>query len=57
MIWPQITIIALSAMALGIALVKHGEPKGLWSWPATLFGVALEAWLLYMGGFWSALGQ
>jgi len=49
--WPQITVVVLLAMGLGVAAAKHGEPNGNWSFGWALIGVALEVWLLIEGGF------
>jgi len=53
---PQIIMIVLLAIALTIHLVKHGEHRtGTYSFWAQLFAVALEASILYWGGFFSNL--
>jgi hypothetical protein len=49
--WPQVTLIALSAVSVAIAGVKHGEPKGNWSFWAAIVSVGIEIGLLYAGGF------
>lgn len=48
---PQIIMIVLMTIVVVIASLKHGEPKGFYSIWATLVAVALEAGLLYWGGF------
>ena len=54
--WPQWVILALMFMGLGMSIGLHGKPRddkyNAW---ATLIATALEAWLLYAGGFWGAL--
>lgn len=55
-VWPQYTIAALQLIGLGISLVKHGKPKtGTENFGSSIVAVVLFSWLLYMGGFWSAL--
>ena len=51
--WPQISVIALSAMGFGIASVKHGQPAPNYSVGRQLFACGLINSLLYMGGFYS----
>jgi hypothetical protein len=56
MAWPQLTLIVLMALSLGIMLSKHGEPKtGYESFWVSLTTAAFEFWLLYEGGFFSAI--
>lgn len=50
--WPQIAMIVFMGMSIGGSLYKHGEPRtGRYSIFSALFGVAIEAWLLWEGGF------
>ncbi|MEZ2132510.1 MULTISPECIES: hypothetical protein [unclassified Sinorhizobium] len=50
--WPQLVIIALSAMGVGINMAKHGEPrKGKFNFWIALSVAAIEMGLLYAGGF------
>ena len=50
--WPQIVWIALSAIGIGIALVKHGKPrKSYYNFWVTLISLGLEVLVLYNGGF------
>lgn len=49
--WPQITLLVLMAMSLGMALAKDGEPKGNWSFGWSCVSTAISAGLLYAGGF------
>lgn len=55
--WPQIAMIVFMGVAIGISLAKNGEPKGNHSAGWTLFAVALEAWILYEGNFFSSISQ
>ena len=49
---PQIIIIVLYSLSLGIAMVKHGEPMtGRHSFPLSLCSVAALMALLWWGGF------
>ena len=51
-IWAIIYLI-LSALSLGIALAKDGEPQSNYSFLATLLGTSIGLWILYMGGFFT----
>ncbi len=57
MAWPQITMIVFMAFAMGVAIAKHGEPKGNHSAGQMLLAVALEVWILYEGGFFRIAAQ
>ena len=49
---PQIIMIAIMAMGLGMHLVKNGEPKEeVYSFPIMLVATAIEVGLLIWGGF------
>lgn len=49
---PQIIMIALMAMNLGINLVKNGEPKDeTYSFPVSLISIVINVGLLIWGGF------
>ena len=49
---PQIIMIALLGMGLGINIVKNGEPKeGVYSFPVQLVSTLIEVGLLIWGGF------
>jgi hypothetical protein len=50
---PQIIVIVLLALILGMALAKDGKPKGNWSFFGQLFGAVIHVGLLYWGGFFS----
>ncbi len=50
--WPQIVFAGLMFINLGIALVKHGEPKEeKYNFFITLISVLLDFWILKAGGF------
>ncbi|MBB4192757.1 hypothetical protein [Rhizobium aethiopicum] len=52
--WPQITIISLSAIGVGINAAKHGQRRegkhNLW---IALAVVAAEMYVLHAGGFFN----
>jgi hypothetical protein len=49
---PQIILIALLFMGLGIEMNRHGQPRtGKHDAWATLLGMTIEFTLLYWGGF------
>jgi hypothetical protein len=49
---PQIIMIILFALSLGINLSKHGEAKiGTYSFPLALVSVIIEVTILWWGGF------
>jgi len=50
---PQIIWIVLTAMGLGISIVKHGEPRSPHNMWASIIGTPLAAALLYWGGFFT----
>ncbi len=49
--WPQITWIALMALSFGIAASRHGESQGKHNAFTSLVAIAINATLLYYGGF------
>jgi len=52
--WPQIIMIVLLAVGIGIDLQRHGEEKkGRHSAWTTFIGAAITAAILWWGGFWS----
>ena len=52
--WPQITLIVLGAIGVGIHLAKHGQPKTeKFNGVTQMLVVSLEFWILYEGGFFS----
>lgn len=51
--WPQITLIALYALGLGITLSKEGEPRDPYDFWSTLIATGIQVALLAFGGFFS----
>jgi len=52
--WPQVTIIALFALSLGVSLALHGKPRtGNHSFGVALISAALTLVPLYFGGFFA----
>jgi len=55
-IWPQVTVLVLMLIGLGINMAEHGEEKtekkNFW---VRLLSAGLTFWLLYVGGFFSVL--
>ena len=49
--WPQIVWVAVSTMGIGIALVKHGEPREKYNFWVTLGSFVIEMLILWKGGF------
>ena len=49
---PQLTLLALTLISLGITFAQHGKPKtgneNVW---ISLLSTALTFWLLFEGGF------
>jgi hypothetical protein len=55
-IWPQLTVLCLMALGMGVNMATHGKPKdGTHSFWWHMFSVALTFWLLYQGGFFNVL--
>ena len=51
---PQIIMICLWTLALGIDLETHGKPKtGNDNAMTTILGIIINATILYYGGFWT----
>ena len=54
--WPQIVIVVLYAMGLGIHLAKHGEPTNVsWNVWHKLISESIGMALLYWGGFFEGM--
>jgi LPXTG-motif cell wall-anchored protein len=55
-VWPQITILIIWVLSIGISMGQHGKPRtgnnSLW---LTLFGMMISAFILYSGGFFAPL--
>ena len=51
--WPQLVYLALTILGLGVAMAKHGEPRGEHSFPTTFIASGIVIWVLYMGGFFT----
>lgn len=49
--WPQWAAIIIYILNLCIAAVRHGEPRGDHSFPVTIMGAMIGAFILYCGGF------
>lgn len=49
--WPQITLIVLMALSLGVTLANHGKPREPYSFGIALVSTAIFWGLLYAGGF------
>lgn len=53
--WPQITILVLYGTAFAVYSLKHGHSKGTYSVFWGVGGIALNAFILYSGGFFDVL--
>lgn len=51
--WPQIIILVSLGVHLGQVLIHYGEPRKEPYNGSDLAGIAISAFLLYMGGFFS----
>lgn len=52
--WPQITIIVMSALGVGIHLAKHGQPReGKFNLFIATAVAAAEIYVLKQGGFFA----
>lgn len=52
---PQMLLIVLLTLGLGVSLAKHGEPRDPHSFWTTLISSAILAGLLHWGGFFAPL--
>ena len=51
---PQVIVIGIMGLGLGVAAAKHDKPReGKHNVVMTLFALAVEGGLLYWGGFFS----
>lgn len=50
---PQITLLALWALNLGVDLAQHGKPSGNHNIFNTLIAMAIVGAVLWWGGFWA----
>lgn len=50
---PQLIVIGIMAMSLGISLAKHGVPRENHSVWVALVSLAITSGLLAWGGFWT----
>jgi hypothetical protein len=53
--WPQIIVIVLIMLNVGLALGKNGEPRSNYSFWSTVFDASLFFILLYWGGFFKVM--
>ncbi len=53
MSWPQITMIVLLALGVGVSTAKHGESRPPYNGFLAIGSAAISAWLLYVGGFFN----
>lgn len=52
--WPQVAMLVLLGLSLGISATTHGqEKKSVESFPAVLFGNGVLMIILYCGGFFT----
>ncbi|MFC0245790.1 hypothetical protein ACFOLL_12770 [Falsochrobactrum ovis] len=51
--WPQITMIVLLALGIGVSAAKHGDPRPPYSIGVALISSAITVWLLIAGGFFT----
>ena len=49
--WPQITMIVIFAMGLGISMVQHGKPQPPTNFWVRLLATAIDLGILIAGGF------
>lgn len=53
MAWPQLIIVVLMAIGLGVAIAKHGEARSPHSAGVALIAFFLNFALLWWGGFFN----
>jgi len=49
---PQIVLIALYSLSLGISMAKHGKPREPYNFWTSFLAVIIEVAILWWGGFW-----
>jgi len=52
--WPQIILISLWSISIGINISRHGKQEITNAWHAILSIIILST-ILYFGGFWKSL--
>ena len=53
---PQLTMLGLLFLGLGINLAKHGEPKSEdYNFVLSLITTGISITILYYGGFWDVI--
>jgi len=50
---PQIVLIALYSLSLGISMAQHGKPRENYNAWTSLFAAAIEIGILWWGGFFN----
>lgn len=51
--WPQITLIIMFALGLGLKMAQHGLPQGDHNFWTTLVATVIQVGILYAGGFFN----
>ena len=49
---PQIVLIVLYSLSLGISMSKHGKPREPYNFWTSFLAVIIEVAILWWGGFW-----
>jgi hypothetical protein len=50
--WPQIVLLALQFVGLGVGLSLHGKPQKPYNFYTTVFAAGVTNTILYFGGFY-----
>jgi hypothetical protein len=53
--WPQITMIVLIGMEVGLHMANHGKPRDSYNIWLKLIDAAVLVWLLRAGGFFGVM--
>jgi len=53
--WPQIILIIIWGLSLGLSIEKHGKPVGNTNAWISLISISLTGSILWWGGFWDPL--